>query len=38
VRNPTGVSHHPDELAAEDDCLAGCAVLASALAELVARR
>ena len=38
VRNPTGVSHHPDELAAEDDCLAGCAVLASALAELVAQR
>jgi N-carbamoyl-L-amino-acid hydrolase len=38
VRNPTGVSHHPDELAAEDDCLAGCAVLAGALAELVAKR
>ena len=38
VRNPTGVSHHPDEHAAEDDCLAGCAVLASALAELVAQR
>jgi hydantoinase/carbamoylase family amidase len=38
VRNPTGVSHHPDELAAEDDCLAGCAVLASSLAELVAQR
>ena len=23
VRNPTGISHHPDEHAAEDDCLAG---------------
>jgi N-carbamoyl-L-amino-acid hydrolase len=38
VRNPTGVSHHPDELAAEEDCLAGCAVLADALAELVTKR
>jgi beta-ureidopropionase / N-carbamoyl-L-amino-acid hydrolase len=38
VRNPTGVSHHPEELAAEDDCLAGCAVLATALAELAPRR
>jgi N-carbamoyl-L-amino-acid hydrolase len=36
VRNPTGISHHPDEQASEDDCLAGCAVLAQALSELVA--
>ncbi|MEO9175878.1 MAG: allantoate amidohydrolase [Gaiellales bacterium] len=32
VRNPTGISHHPDERASEDDCLAGCRVLAGALA------
>jgi N-carbamoyl-L-amino-acid hydrolase len=37
VRNPTGISHHPDEHAAEEDCLAGCAVLAAALAELAGR-
>jgi N-carbamoyl-L-amino-acid hydrolase len=37
VRNPTGVSHHPDEHASEDDCLAACRVLAGALAELAAR-
>jgi N-carbamoyl-L-amino-acid hydrolase len=36
VRNPTGVSHHPDEHAAEEDCLAACQVLAGALLELVA--
>jgi beta-ureidopropionase / N-carbamoyl-L-amino-acid hydrolase len=35
VRNPTGISHHPDEHASEDDCLAGCRVLAGALAGLV---
>jgi N-carbamoyl-L-amino-acid hydrolase len=34
VRNPTGISHHPDEHASEEDCLAGCAVLAGALAHL----
>ncbi|MDX6565328.1 MAG: beta-ureidopropionase / N-carbamoyl-L-amino-acid hydrolase [Gaiellales bacterium] len=34
VRNPTGVSHHPDEFSSEDDCLAGCRVLAGALADL----
>ncbi len=37
VRNPTGISHHPDELSSEDDCLAACRVLAGALADLVAR-
>ena len=36
VRNPTGISHHPDEFASEEDCLAACQVLAGALAELVA--
>ena len=35
VRNPTGISHHPDELSSEDDCLAACRVLAGALADLV---
>jgi N-carbamoyl-L-amino-acid hydrolase len=35
VRNPTGISHHPDEHASEADCLAGCRVLARALGELV---
>jgi N-carbamoyl-L-amino-acid hydrolase len=34
VRNPTGISHNPAEEAAEADCLAGCAVLARALARL----
>ncbi|MFD7133681.1 allantoate amidohydrolase [Streptomyces sp. NPDC059894] len=31
VRNPTGVSHSPDEFAAEDDCLAGVRALADVL-------
>ena len=34
VRNPTGISHHPDEHASEEDCLAACTVLAGALADL----
>ncbi len=34
VRNPTGVSHSPEEHAELDDCLAGVAVLADALAGL----
>lgn len=34
VRNPTGVSHAPDEHAERDDCLAGVAALARSLAEL----
>ena len=34
VRNPTGVSHHPDEHASEDDCLAACRVLAGAIAAI----
>ncbi len=36
VRNPTGVSHAPDEHAGTDDCLAGVAALADALIVLVA--
>jgi beta-ureidopropionase / N-carbamoyl-L-amino-acid hydrolase len=34
VRNPTGVSHSPAEWAEPEDCLAGVAALASALADL----
>ena len=34
VRNPTGVSHAPDELAPAADCQAGVVALADALAEL----
>jgi beta-ureidopropionase / N-carbamoyl-L-amino-acid hydrolase len=34
VRNPTGVSHSPDEHAETADCLAGVEALADALAEL----
>jgi N-carbamoyl-L-amino-acid hydrolase len=34
VRNPTGVSHSPEEHADRDDCLAGVAALASVLTEL----
>ena len=34
VRNPTGVSHSPDEHAGTADCLAGVEVLADALQEL----
>ena len=36
VRNPTGVSHAPDEHATDDDCAAGVAALAAVLAELAA--
>ena len=36
VRNPTGISHSPDEHAATADCLLGVEALADALAELVA--
>lgn len=36
VRNPTGVSHSPDEHAETADCLAGVEALADVLAELVA--
>jgi N-carbamoyl-L-amino-acid hydrolase len=35
VRNPTGVSHSPDEFAETADCLAGVEALATALEELV---
>ena len=37
VRNPSGISHHPDEHASEEDCLAACQVLAGALSELADR-
>jgi beta-ureidopropionase / N-carbamoyl-L-amino-acid hydrolase len=35
VRNPTGVSHAPDEHAERDDCLAGVVALADVLEDLV---
>jgi beta-ureidopropionase / N-carbamoyl-L-amino-acid hydrolase len=34
VRNPTGVSHSPDEWATADDCLAGIAALADVVKDL----
>ena len=34
VRNPTGVSHSPDEHAEPDDCLAGIGALARAVEAL----
>jgi len=34
VRNPTGVSHSPAEVAERDDCLAGVAALTTVLTEL----
>jgi len=34
VRNPTGVSHAPDEHAEVDDCLAGVGALTAVLADL----
>jgi len=34
VRNPTGISHSPDELADPDDCHAGVAALARVVADL----
>ena len=34
VRNPTGISHSPEELAEEEDCLAGVQALADVLADL----
>jgi N-carbamoyl-L-amino-acid hydrolase len=34
VRNPTGVSHSPDEWASADDCLAGIAALADVVTDL----
>ena len=34
VRNPTGVSHSPDEFAERDDCLLGVDALATVLADL----
>jgi beta-ureidopropionase / N-carbamoyl-L-amino-acid hydrolase len=36
VRNPTGVSHAPDEHAEDDDCGAGAEALADVLEALVA--
>jgi N-carbamoyl-L-amino-acid hydrolase len=35
VRNPTGISHSPDEFATLDDCLAGIAALGTLLRELL---
>jgi N-carbamoyl-L-amino-acid hydrolase len=35
VRNPTGISHSPEEFAAMADCLAGAEALADALEVLV---
>ncbi len=35
VRNPTGVSHSPEELAERDDCHAGVGALAACVADLV---
>ncbi len=34
VRNPTGVSHSPDEWASADDCIAGIEALADVVADL----
>jgi beta-ureidopropionase / N-carbamoyl-L-amino-acid hydrolase len=34
VRNPTGISHSPQEHAEESDCLSGVAALADVLADL----
>lgn len=36
VRNPTGVSHAPDEFASEEDCLAGVSALTRVLKDLAA--
>ncbi len=38
VRNPTGVSHSPDEWASADDCLAGISALAAAVTDLAGDR
>jgi beta-ureidopropionase / N-carbamoyl-L-amino-acid hydrolase len=37
IRNPTGVSHAPDEAASDTDCAAGVAALADVLEELACR-
>ena len=37
VRNPTGVSHAPEEQASDEDCTTGVEALASVLAELACR-
>jgi N-carbamoyl-L-amino-acid hydrolase len=37
VRNPTGVSHAPEEFATDEDCAAGVAALAAVLEELACR-
>jgi N-carbamoyl-L-amino-acid hydrolase len=34
VRNPTGISHSPEEFAEEADCQAGIAALADVIADL----
>ncbi len=38
VRNPTGVSHSPDEWASADDCVAGVEALADAVEDLAGGR
>ena len=38
VRNPTGISHSPEEIAAEADCLTGVQALADVLADLTGER
>jgi N-carbamoyl-L-amino-acid hydrolase len=37
VRNPTGVSHSPEEWARPEDCHAGVLALADVLQDLLAR-
>lgn len=36
VRNPTGISHSPDEYAEPDDCNVGARALADVMADWVA--
>jgi N-carbamoyl-L-amino-acid hydrolase len=37
VRNPTGVSHSPEEFAEREDCLAGVAALTRVVEHLAGR-
>jgi beta-ureidopropionase / N-carbamoyl-L-amino-acid hydrolase len=37
VRNPSGVSHAPEESATDEDCAAGVTALADVLTELACR-
>jgi N-carbamoyl-L-amino-acid hydrolase len=36
VRNPTGISHSPEEFAERDDCVAGVSALTTVLRRLTA--